>query len=163
MSVLGANVRTLTDHIPGPDGPRPLLILDQRPLLAIRADPAEQADPVFAALLGMGLSLVTTISEPASPAMLTAPPDPAPGWRLELSRPRAARLTAPDGTLVYDGECAQAPPWCEQMAETGQCAVLIGAVGLFPTEQRPFTWMETLLGRAAQAEELVGGLVAATC
>ncbi|HEX5406937.1 MAG TPA: hypothetical protein VFX16_32075 [Pseudonocardiaceae bacterium] len=162
-TILGtsAGVRTLTDQIPGPNGPLPLLIIDQRPGLAVRDDPAGPADPLYATLFGMGLAPVTTISQPPAPTILTGPPDPAIGWRLELSAPRAARLTAPNGTVVYDGECEQARPWCELITSTSQCAVLIGAVGLHPTDERPFAWIETLLDRAAQANELAGGLIAA--
>jgi hypothetical protein len=161
---IGAGTRTLTDQISGPDGPLPLLIIDQRPGLAVRNDPAEPADPVFAALLGRGLSPVTTISQPPAPAILTEPPTPAPGWHLELSGRRAARLSAPDGTIVYDGECGgQARPWRALITRTHRCALLIGAVGLYPTEKRPFAWIETLLDDAAHAEELVGGLVEADC
>jgi hypothetical protein len=158
-----SDMRTLTDQLPGPDGPLALLLLDQRPTLAGRSDPTEPADPLFATLFGMGLTTVTTISQGPAPALIAEPPAPAPGWRLELSAPRAARLTAPNGTIVYDGECEQAPPWRALIAHTDQCAVLIGAIGLYPTGERPFTWMETLLDQAAHAKELVGGLVAAHC
>jgi hypothetical protein len=154
-----SGTRTLTDQIPGPDGPLALLIIDQRPELAVRSSPA---DPVFATLLGMGLATVNTISQPPAPTMLTEPPAAARGWRLELTAPRAARLTAPDGTIVYDGECEQAAPWVDLITSTKRCAVLIGATGLYPDSDRPFTWMETLLDRAAQAGELVGGVVAAS-
>jgi hypothetical protein len=38
--------------------------------------------------------------------------------------------------------------------------VLIGAIGLYPESgERPFTWFTTLLNAAADAGELVGGLV----
>lgn len=159
------DVRTLTDEMPGPDGPLPLLILDFRPGLAVRADPPEPADPFYATLLDMGLTPVTTISDPPGAALLTQPPAPAPGWRLDLTGPRTARLTAPDGTIVYDGTCGgQARPWRAQIIRTGRCVVLVGAVGLYPREgERPFTWIETLLDRAAHATELAGGLVAASC
>jgi hypothetical protein len=157
-----SDVRTLTDQLPGPNGPLPLLILDQRPKLAMRSDPTEPADPLFSALLGMGLTTVSTISQGPAPALIAEAPAPAPGWRLELSAPRAARLTAPNGTIIYDGECEQAPPWCALITRTNQCAVLIGAIGLYPDE-RPFTWIEALLDQAAHANELVGGLVAAHC
>lgn len=161
----GADVRTLTDEIPGPDGPLPLLILDYRPGLALRDDPGEPADPFYATLLDRGLSPVTTISEAPGRALLAEPPAPVPGWRLDLTGRRAALLTAPDGTIVYDGTCGgQARPWRALITRTGRCAVLIGAVGLYPNQgERPFTWMETLLDQAAQAKELVGGLVAARC
>lgn len=156
-------LRTLTDQIPGPDGPFPLLVVDRRPGLAVRTDPADPADPVYATLLGMGLAPVTTIGEPAAPTLLTAPPTPAPGWRLELPTLRTARLTAPDGTVVHDSTCGgQAPPWRDLITRTKKCAVLIGAVGLYPTTERPFTWIQTLLDRAARADELVGGLVDAS-
>lgn len=158
-----ADIRTLTDQMPGPDGPFPLLVLDQRPGLAVRGDPVDRADPVYATLLGMGLAPVTAISEPAAPTLLAAPPAAAPGWRLELPTLRTARLTAPDGTVVYDGTCGgQAPPWRDLITRTKRCAVLIGAVGLHPTAERPFAWIQTLLDRAARADELVGGLVDAS-
>ena len=79
----GADMRALADELPGPDGPLPLLILDQRPGMAVRRDPAERADPYFAALERRGLTLVNaaSISEPAAPARAgglscprTAPP-----------------------------------------------------------------------------------------
>jgi hypothetical protein len=158
-----ADRRTLTDQIPGPDGPLALLLLDQRPQLTLRSDPTERADPFYSALLDMGLAPVTAISQPPAPALLTEPPAPAPGWRLELSACRAARLTAPNGTIVYDGECEQARPWRTLITRTNRCAMLIGAIGLYPTGERPFTWIETLLDHAAHAKELVGGLVEASC
>lgn len=61
-----ADRRTLTDQIVGPDGPLALLLIDQRPRLTLRSDPAERADPFYSALLGM--APVTTISQPPAPA-----------------------------------------------------------------------------------------------
>jgi hypothetical protein len=52
----------LTDVLPGPDGPLPLLILDQRPEMAVRSGLAERVNFFASALLSMGLTLVTTIS-----------------------------------------------------------------------------------------------------
>ena len=86
---------------------------------------------------------------------------PAPGWRLELSARRAARLTAPDGSIVYGGECGQPRPWRALITRTGRCAVLIGAIGLRATPVNAPTRIETLLDQAVDAEELVGGLVEA--
>ncbi|HEY3609674.1 MAG TPA: hypothetical protein VGL06_19390 [Pseudonocardiaceae bacterium] len=166
----GANMQPLTADLPSPDGALPLLILDQRPEMAVRSDSAEPADPFFSALLGMGLALVTTIGEQLAEAMdgqveLASPGPwvlpPVPGWRLDLSARRAARLTAPDGLIIWDGECGQARPWRTLITRTGRCAVLIGAIGLYPTGEQPFTWITTLLAQAAHAEELVGGLVEA--
>ena len=124
----GADMAALTGVLPGPDGSLPLLILDQRPEMAVRSGPAEGVNISVSALLGMGLTLVTTISEQlaqamdgqagalvhaqaASPEPWVLPPAPAPGWRLELSARRAARLTAPDGSVMYGGECGQPRPW----------------------------------------------------
>ncbi len=53
----------LTDVLPGPDGSLPLLILDQWPEMAVRSGPAERVNLIVSALLSMGLTLVTTISE----------------------------------------------------------------------------------------------------
>jgi hypothetical protein len=153
--------------LPGPDGPLPLLILDQRPEMAVRSGPDERVNLFVSALLSMGLTLVdaelidlrfldwasTTISEP---------PAPAPGWRLELSARRAARLTAPGGSIVYGGECGQPRPWRALITRTNRCAVLIGAIGLYPNPgERAPTRITTLLEQAAHAQELVGGLVEA--
>jgi hypothetical protein len=154
----------LTDVLPGPDGLLPLLILDQRPEMAVRSGPAERVNPFVSALLSMGLTLVTTISEagPGTPDVIEVgePLAPAPGWRLELSARRAARLTAPDGSLIYGGECGQPRPWRALITRTNQCAVLIGAIGLYPNPgERAPTRITTLLDQAAHAEELIGGLV----
>jgi hypothetical protein len=151
----GADMRALTDELPGPDGPLPLLILDQRPGMAVRGAVAELVNPSVSALLSLGLTLVTT-------ATISDPPAPAPGWQLELSALRAARLTVPDGSAIWAGEFGQAKPWRTLIARTSQCAVLIGAIGLWPGPgQRPPTRIETLLDRAAHAGDLAGGLVAA--
>jgi hypothetical protein len=151
----GADMAALTDLLAGPGGPLPLLILDQRPELAVRGGPAEHANLAVSALLSMGLTPVTTIGET---------PGPAPGWRLELSARRAARLTAPDGSAIYGGECGQPRPWRALITRTNRCAVLIGAIGLYPSpgERAPIR-IGTLLDQAAHAEELVGGLVEARC
>jgi hypothetical protein len=81
------------DVLPGPDGPLPLLILDQRPEMAVRSGPAERLDLSVSGLLSMGLTLVTTISEagPGIPDVIEVgePLAPAPGWRLVLSGRRA--------------------------------------------------------------------------
>jgi hypothetical protein len=75
---------------------------------------------------------------------------------------RATRLTAPDGSIVYGGECGQPRQWRAVITRTNRCAVLIDAIGLYanPGERAP-TRIATLLEQAAHAEELVGGLVGA--
>ncbi|HEX3782471.1 MAG TPA: hypothetical protein VHX38_22635 [Pseudonocardiaceae bacterium] len=172
----GSDMRALTADLAGPDGPLSLLILDQRPEMAVRG-PVEQVNPFFSGLLSLGLTLVTTISEQLAEAMdgqagalayaQAAGAGPwvlpaAPEWRLELSARQAARLTAPDGSIVWDGTCGQARPWRAQINRTNRCAVLIGAIGLHPNPgERAFTRITTLLDQAAHAEELVGGLVEA--
>ena len=171
------NCRPLTADLTAPGGPLSLLILDQRSDMAVRGGPDERVTLFYSALLNMGLSPVTTIGEQLAdavdgPAGAPAHAQPvgcepwvlpaAPGWRLELSGVRAARLSAPDGSLVWDGECGQPRPWRAQIARTSRCAVLIGAIGLFPEPgARPFTRITTLLDQAAHAGELVGGLVEA--
>ncbi|HEX4254117.1 MAG TPA: hypothetical protein VH089_03460, partial [Streptosporangiaceae bacterium] len=108
-----ASLRALTDTLLGPDGPLPLLILDRSPDRVGR-EPGAGADRFAAGLLSRGLTPVTA-TPPAGPSTidLAEPLVLAPGWRLELSAPRAARLTASDGSLVWAGECAQAPPWLD--------------------------------------------------
>lgn len=172
----------LTALLPGPDGALPLLILDQRPEMAVRSGPAGRVNLFVSALLGAGMTLVTTISEQLAQAMdgqaealahaQAASPEPSwvhpsapiPGWRLELSLGRGARLTAPDGSVIYGGECGQPRPWRALITRTSRCAVVIGAIGLYsnPGERAP-TRITTLLDQAAHAEELVGGLVEARC
>jgi hypothetical protein len=110
------------------------------------------------ALLSRGLTPVTA-TPPAGPSTidLAEPLAPAPGWRLELSAPRAARLTAPGASLVWAGECAQAPPWLGLITATGRCAVLLGSIGLW-APHHPFAPMETRLN---QSGDLIGALVEA--
>jgi hypothetical protein len=146
----------LTDVLRGADGSLPLLILDQRPEMTVRRGAAEALNPSVSALLSRGLTPVTAIP-------ISEPPAPAPGWRLELSALRAARLTAPDGSIIWSGECGQPRPWRALITRTSRCAVLIGAIGLYPTGERAPTRISTLLAQAADAEELVGGLVEACC
>ena len=166
LSGTDADVAALTDVLPGPDGPLPLLILDRRPGMAVRSGPAEDVSRFVSTLRSMGLALVTRISEagPGTPDVIgvAEPLAPAPGWRLELSAGRAARLTAPDGSITWDGECGQPRPWRELITSTSRCAVLIGAIGLYPNPgERAPTRITTLLDQAAHAGELAGGLVEA--
>jgi len=55
--------------LPGPDGFLPLLILDLRPEMAMRGGPDERATLCISALLGMGLTPVSTISEQLAEAL----------------------------------------------------------------------------------------------
>jgi hypothetical protein len=177
--ITGADMAALTGVLPGPDGPLPLLILDQRPETTVPGGPAGRVNLSVPALLGRGLTLVTAISEQlaqamdgqagalaraqaASPRPRVLPPAPAPGWRLVLSARRSARLTAPGGPVVYGGECGQPGPWRALITRTGRCTVLIGAIGLYPSPgERAPTRITTLLDQAAHAGELAGGLVEA--
>jgi hypothetical protein len=159
--------RTLMADLPGPDGSLPLLILDVRPDMAVRSGPDERVTRDIAALLSMRLPLVTTISEQLAMAMdgegTGREPRVLPratGWRFELSGRRVARLTAPDGPVIWDRDFDQPFPWRRLITRTGRCVVLIGAIGLYPTSARAFTSITTLLDQAADAGELVGGLVA---
>lgn len=160
--------RTLLADLPGSDGFLPLLILDLRPEMAVRSGPDESVTLCVSALLSMGLTPVTTISEQLAEAMdgqsEGTSPGPwvlpqATGWRFELSGRREARLTAPDGSVVWGREFGQPSRWRILIARTKRCVVLIGAIGLYPTAERPFTRITTLLDQAAHAEKLVGGLV----
>jgi hypothetical protein len=56
----------------------------------------------------------------------------------------------------------QPRPWRALITRTNRCAVLIGAIGLYPNPgERAPTRITTLLDQAAHAAELVGGLVEA--
>jgi hypothetical protein len=162
--------RTLLADLPGPDGFLPLVILDLRPEMAERSGPDEQATRCLSALLGMGLAPVTTISAQLAEAMdgRSAGLDPGPwalpraaGWRFELSGRRVARLTAPGGSVIWSREFDQPFRWRRLITRTSRCVVLIGAIGLYPTVERPFVRITTLLDQAARAGELVMGLVEA--
>lgn len=175
----GADMAALTGVLPGPDGALPLLILDQRPEMTVRGGPSERVNLSVSALVTLGLTLVTTIGEQLAQAMdaqagalaHAQTPGPgswvlpaaalAPGWRLELSARRAAQLTAPDGSVIWGGECGQPRPWRALITRTGRCAVLIGAIGLYA--ERASTRITTRLDQAADAEQLAGGLVGACC
>jgi hypothetical protein len=160
--------RTMLADLPSPDGFLPLLILDLRPEMAVRGGPDERATLCISALLTMGLTPVSTISAQLAEALdsQTEGTDPGPwvippaaGWRCELSGRRVARLTAPDGSVVWGRDFDQPFRWRRLITRTHRCVVLIGAIGLYPTVKRPFTWTTTLLKQAAHAGELVGGLV----
>jgi hypothetical protein len=160
--------------LPGPDGFLPLLLLDLRPDMAVRAGSEDHAAQrtacSIAALLGMGLTPITTISRRLAQAMdgrtEGTSPEPwsipqAAGWRCELSGRRVARLTAPDGSVVWGRDFGQPFPWRKLLTRTRRCVVVIGAIGLYPTAERPPTRITTLLDQAAHAGELAGGLVEA--
>jgi hypothetical protein len=160
--------RTMMADLPGPDGFLPLLVLDLRPEMAVRDGSDERVTLCVSALLGMGLTPVGTISEQLADAVdnQTEGTDPGPwvvpqavGWRFELSGRRVARLTAPDGSVVWGRESDLPLRWRMLITRTHRCVVVIGAIGLYPTAERPFTWTTTLLKQAADAGELVGGLV----
>ena len=154
-------------YLPTPDGFLPLLIIDVRPDMAVRNGPDEQVTRLISALLSLGLTPVTTIGEGFAEAVgghegITPGPWVMPevkGWRFELSGRRIARLTAPDGSVVWGQDSEQPGRWRMLLTRTGRCVVLIGAIGLYPTVDRPFTWPVTLLVQAAAAGELAGGLV----
>jgi hypothetical protein len=55
----------------------------------------------------------------------------------------------------------QPRPWRALITRTNRCAVLIGAIGLYPPGERAPTRIITLLDQAAHAGELAGGLVEA--
>jgi hypothetical protein len=152
--------------LPVPDGFLPLLIHDLRPDMAVRGDPDERVTRTISALLNKGLTPITTISQQLADALDNQPGDPEPwaippatGWRFELSGRRIARLTAPDGSLIWGQDHGQPGRWRMLITRTRRCAVLIGAIGLYPeSDERPFTWLTTLLKQAAEAGELLGGL-----
>jgi hypothetical protein len=153
--------------LPVPDGFLPLLILDLRPDMAVRGGPDERVTRSISGLLNRGLNPIPTISQQLADALDNQPADPEPwvippatGWRFELSGSRIERLTAPDGSLIWGQDHGQPGRWRMLITHTRRCVVLIGAIGLYPeSDERPFTWLTTLLKQAADAGELVGGLV----
>jgi hypothetical protein len=98
----GTDMAALTGVLPGPDGPLPLLILDQRPEMVVRGGPAERVNLFVSALLSMGLTLVTTISGQLVQAMdgqaealaHARRPAPSPG-SFRPPRPRDGGLSCP--------------------------------------------------------------------
>jgi hypothetical protein len=162
-----AHWRTMLADLPVPDGFLPLLILDLRPDMAVRGGPDEHVTRSISALLNSGLTPVTTISQQLADALDNQPGDPEPwdippaaGWRFELSGRHIQRLTAPDGSLIWGQHHDQPGRWRMLITRTRRCVVLIGAIGLYAeSDERPFTWLTTLLKQAADVGELVGGLV----
>ena len=161
-----AHWRTMLADLPVPDGFLPLLILDLRPDMAVRGAPDERVTRTISALRNSGLTPITTISQQLADALDNQPGAPEPwdippatGWRFELTGRRIQRLTAPDGSLIWGQDHGQPGPWRMLITRTRRCVVLIGAIGLYPeSDERPFTWLTTLLKQAADAGELVGGL-----
>jgi hypothetical protein len=141
--------RALTDTLLTPAGPHALLILDLTP---DRVTAPGSAPPPW------GLPPVTA-TPPTGPATidLASPLTEPPGWHLDLSAPRAARLTR-DGALLWAGECAQAPPWLALITATARCALLVASLGLWAPRPTPAP-METMLNHPG---DLVGALIPAT-
>ncbi|MDT8910760.1 hypothetical protein [Amycolatopsis sp. PS_44_ISF1] len=159
--------RPMRADLPVQNGFLPLLILDLRPTMAVRGGPDEHVTRSISALRDSGLTPITTISQQLADALDNQPGDPEPwdvpsaaGWRFELAGRRIQRLTAPDGSLIWGQDQDQPGQWRRLITRTRRCVVLIGAIGLYPeSDERPFTWLTTLLKQAADAGELVGGLV----
>jgi hypothetical protein len=107
---------------PYPGGAQAVLILEPRVEIATRSPGGERIDVLLTRLLGMGLSLVHAVGELSGPA---------PGWQLELPGRRQVRVTAADGSVVYEGSCGHPRPWRQQIAATGRCVVLTGTIGLY--------------------------------
>ncbi|HJP77071.1 MAG TPA: hypothetical protein VJ914_22575 [Pseudonocardiaceae bacterium] len=82
-----------------------------------------------------------------------------------VERPQTAGVMASPAVATFAAK-AMIPPdeapgrWRMLITRTRRCVVLIAAIGLYPESgERPFTWLTTLLKQAADAGELVGGLV----
>lgn len=77
-----------------------------------------------------------------------------------LHEPVTRPLSARDPAIrrgPWGREFDQPFPWRALITRTKRCVVLIGAIGLYPTAERAFTWMTTLLEQATHAGELVEG------
>jgi hypothetical protein len=86
------------------------------------------------------------------------------GWQLRAPAPGKLLLTAPDGSVIYDGECGWPPQWRDAAREWGYSVVLAGSIGLYATWGRQLTAgdLTDMLTRAASAGELTGALAAFT-
>ncbi len=87
---------------------------------------------------------------------------PVDGWLSQLA-PDAARLLAPDASVAYEGGLDQPPDWLDLARRVNACVVLIGTIGpyAYPGDELTVPDLHRLLNQAAQAGELVGGLVRA--
>lgn len=72
-------LRALTDVLPSPDSPLPLLILDQRPEMAVRSGPTGHVNSFVSTLLSMGLTPGEASCRFPRPAQVQAHRPPGPG------------------------------------------------------------------------------------
>jgi len=133
---------------------RPLLLLEPRTETIDPADGVDRVTMPMAALLGSGLTFMTSGSQL---------PELAQGWRLERPGPDSARLVEASGSVVYSGPCDQPTRWAELVDSAGTCVVLIGTIGLYAVPDGRFTTEQVRRMLAAAADEgmLAGGIV--TC
>ena len=115
----------------------------------------DRVDLLTAYLLASGWTLMRSLDQrPGHP----------PGWQLRAPAPGNLLLTAPDGSVMYDGECGWPPQWRGAAQGSGYSVVLAGSIGLYATQGRQLTTddLTGMLTRAATAGELTGALIAFT-
>jgi len=130
---------------------RALLILEPRAELTALTSSGEVASAWISALLRDGMTLM-----PGAGHL----PAPAPGWALRFRR-RAARLTAPDGAVIYHGECQPPRGWHDVAAENRAAVTLIGSIGLHTVPDADMTAarLTAMLNCAAATGMLAGALI----
>ena len=135
-----------------PPGFRSLLVLEPRVEMAETAPGGERVNLWISSLLEGGLTLMRTGGQL---------PQPAEGWRLDLSDREGAQLIDARGVVVYEGACDQPGDWLEVVSEVGACVILIGTVGLYavPDDEMSVGRFHQMLNKAARAGALAGGLV----
>lgn len=131
---------------------RPLLVLEPR---TETIDPTGGEDRVtvpMAALLGYGLTFMTSGSQL---------PDLARDWQLERPDADSARLIEASGSVVYAGPCDQPARWAELVDSAGACVVLVGTIGLYAVPDGGLTKerVRRMLAAAAREGMLAGGIV----
>ncbi len=112
-------------------------------------------DLLTAHLLASGWTLMRSLDErPGHP----------PGWQLRAPAPGKLMLIAPDGLVMYDGECGWPSQWRDTAQEWGYSVMLAGSIGLYATRDRQLTAddLADMLTCAATAGELTGALAGFT-
>jgi len=149
-----ADMRNMTLVLRYPQEPlvRPLLLLEPRTETIGPADGRDRITVAVPALLRYGLSLVAPDSQL---------PGVAEGWQLYRPDRHSARLVDAEGSVVYEGGCAQPDSWVRLVDAAGACVVLVGSIGLYAEFDDGLTAdrIRQMLARAALAGQLTGGVV----
>jgi hypothetical protein len=161
--------RALTALTGGAEGQLPLLLLDQRPEMAVRSGPDERVNLFVSELLDMGLPPVTTIGEQLAQSMERPGRGGRPRAPFPSARPRmaAGAVRRPGSTTYRPGRVAHLQRGLRPAPAVAHADHQHQPVRRTDRRDRPvprpgkraFTSITTLLDQAAHEGELAGGLV----